>query len=94
MGAGTSSCSLKVMTYNIEMKKEDAWGGRNLSSTIASIVNATPDVVGLQEDDSNWRDSGEYSPHHSYVEVLDDPCPRHSGGLPGMRYRHLSAGTA
>ena len=61
MGAGTNSCSLKVMTYNIEMKKEDAWGGRNLSSTIASIVNATPDVVGLQEDDSNWRDSGEYS---------------------------------
>ena len=48
------------MTYNIEMYKEDGWGGRNISNTISTIVDANPDVVGLQEDDSNWRNSGEY----------------------------------
>ena len=48
------------MTYNIEMNKEDGWGGRNLSNTIGTIVDADPDVVGLQEDDSSWRNSGEY----------------------------------
>ena len=52
------------MTYNIEMKGDDdegGWQGRNPSAVVSTIVNASPDVVGLQEDDSNWRNSGEYS---------------------------------
>ena len=49
------------MTYNIEASKDDGWGGRDISKAISTIVNAIPDVVGLQEDDKEWRDSGCYS---------------------------------
>ena len=63
MGAGTNSCSLKVMTYNIEMKADDddgGWAGRNTSSVVSTIVDASPDVVGLQEDDDTWYKDGAF----------------------------------
>ena len=50
------------MTYNIEMyREEDGWGGRNISAAISTIIDADPDVVGLQEDDDKWRSSGQYA---------------------------------
>lgn len=53
--------SISTMTYNIEMYKEDGWGGRNISAATKTIIDYDPDVVGLQEDDDKWRKSGEYS---------------------------------
>ena len=60
-GESDKVASISVMTYNIEMYKDDGWGGRNISAATKTITDYAPDVVGVQEDDDYWRNSGEYS---------------------------------
>ena len=62
------------MTYNVEMKNDANWEGRSISKTIGTIVDASPDVVGLQEDTSDWRNSGAYTALTSggYTQVKFD----------------------
>ena len=65
MGTGTGSCSLTVMTYNIRtydgpdsfldsiLGDYNGWEGRDVTYALSTITELGPDVVGLQEDDSN-----------------------------------------
>ena len=65
-----TSTSLTVMTYNIRAYGDadsiwdqitgnyEGWAGRDVSYALETIIELSPDVVGLQEDDSNLY--GEY----------------------------------
>ena len=46
------------MTYNVEMKYDEddgGWEGRDPALAIQSIINADPDIVGVQEDNDGWN---------------------------------------
>ena len=66
------------MTYNVEMKRdEDGWAGRNISKVVETITTANPDIVGLQEDSTDWYKEKKYTwgsgtTQKNHLEGLED----------------------
>jgi len=47
---------INVLSYNLEYKGDDVWEGRNPANAVQTILDANPDVVGIQEDTEDWND--------------------------------------
>ena len=61
----TTVTSISVMTYNLEYKRSneanEVWEGRDPAVAVQTLIDANPDIIGLQEDTEDWN---------NYLEAL------------------------
>ena len=66
-----SSDYLTVMSYNIE-KYDGGWDGRDPAKAIQTILDASPDIAGLQEVNDGWNGSIATLTSNGYARISGD----------------------
>ena len=67
------SNAVTVMSYNIEMYDEDdGWEGRTPAKAMETVMDVSPDILGLQEVDSNWNASIGTLTSDGYTRIQGD----------------------
>ena len=67
----TSSDRVTVLSYNVE-KYDGGWNGRDPAKAIQTILDASPDIVGLQEVNANWNGNLATLTSNGYARVQGD----------------------
>ena len=67
----TSSDRVTVLSYNVE-KYDGGWNGRDPAEAIQTILDASPDIVGLQEVNANWNGNLATLTSNGYDRVQGD----------------------
>ena len=66
-----SSDYLTVLSYNVE-KYDGGWDGRDPAEAIQTILDASPDIAGLQEVNANWNGNLATLTSNGYARIQGD----------------------